>query len=205
MSRSSRLSVLALCAALAAQPAMAQSAYYPAGVTGALMERIGFPKPQPPQDIPNAQAGAAAAAADEPVDSAVAQSIGCVLAGTTGTSVALLAGGENVVHIISGGFVLPVNQIALYTALVGVVFGTFCAVGQAVTPLYLYATRGPANGGASNRAVADSSCRLPKLPVAEPRRVQDLIHRAALVTQVDAEPPRDEIDMSAPTEFRRRR
>lgn len=198
MSRSSRLSVIAVCAALATQPALAQSSSY--SVTSAVFERVGFPKPTPPDAAP----ASPSAAAEEAVDNAVAQSLGCVLAGTTGTSIALLAGGENVVHIIAGGLVLPVNQIALYTAIVGVVFGTFCAVGQAVTPLYLYATRAP-TPAAANRAVADSSCRLPRLPVSEPRRVKDLITRASLVTQVDAEPPQDELDMSAPAQFRRRK
>ena len=67
----------------------------------------------------------------------VKQSMGCLISGSTGTVVALLAGGENLVNIIAGGIVAPANPMVLYVGLVGVVFTSFCAVGQALTPLYL--------------------------------------------------------------------
>lgn len=202
MPRSSRLIALTICAALAVQPALAETSRW-SGVTGALIERIGLPKPQ--ASIAPAPVTPSVIPPEEPIDPNVAQSVGCVAVGLTGTSIAMLAGGENVVNILSGGLVVPVNQIALYTAIIGVVFGTFCAVGQAVTPLYLYAMRAAPNGNGA-KTMADSSCRLPKISN-EPRRVEELLIRASLVTQVDAEieaRPED-VDMSAPREFRRRR
>lgn len=202
MPRPSRLFALTICAALAVQPAMAESSRL-SGVTGALIERIGFPRPQ--ASVVPGPVTPAIIPAEEPVDPNVAQSVGCVAVGLTGTSIAVLAGGENVVSILSGGLVVPVNQVALYTAIIGVVFGTFCAVGQAVTPLYLYAMRATPNGNAS-KTMADTSCRLPKVS-SEPRRVEDLLIRASLVTHMDAEAAvaAEEIDMSAPLTFRKRR
>ena len=79
--------------------------------------------------------------ADEPPNPALAHAVGCVIAGSVGTGVAAMAGTKNVVNIIAGGHVFPASHLALYTAVVGVIFGTFCAVGQALTPLYLYAVR----------------------------------------------------------------
>lgn len=80
-------------------------------------------------------------AANEPSNPALAHAIGCLAVGTVGTSIAALAGTKNVVNILAGGHVVPASQLALYTAVVGVVFGTFCAVGQALTPLYLHLVR----------------------------------------------------------------
>ncbi len=65
------------------------------------------------------------------------QSMGCLLGGTSGIAAALIAGGENLVNVIAGGIVAPANPIALYVGLFGVVFASFCAVGQALTPLYI--------------------------------------------------------------------
>ena len=98
-----------------------------------MLRSITFPKPVPPV-VSTANEGSSG----EADDAAVAQAIGCVIVGTTATTLALAAGSENVVNIISGGLVTPTNQVALYTAMVGVVFGTFCAVGQALTPLYMH-------------------------------------------------------------------
>jgi hypothetical protein len=62
------------------------------------------------------------------------QSLGCLVGGIAGTGAALAAGGVSVINIVAGGLV-PVNSnLALGTALVGVVFASFCAVGQALTP-----------------------------------------------------------------------
>jgi len=77
----------------------------------------------------------------EPTNPAVAHALGCLIAGSVGTGIAAMAGTRNVVHIIAGGHVMPASQLALYTAVVGVIFGTFCAVGQALTPLYLHVAR----------------------------------------------------------------
>ncbi len=73
----------------------------------------------------------------------VQQSLGCAIAGAGGTAAALAAGGENLVNIIAGGVVAPQNRAVLYIGLAGVVFASFCAIGQALTPLYLYAVTTP--------------------------------------------------------------
>jgi hypothetical protein len=73
----------------------------------------------------------------------VQQSLGCAIAGSAGTAAAVFAGGENLVNIIAGGVVMPQNRAVLYIGLVGVVFASFCAIGQALTPLYLYSVATP--------------------------------------------------------------
>ncbi|MBM3549335.1 MAG: hypothetical protein FJX54_20555 [Alphaproteobacteria bacterium] len=80
--------------------------------------------------------------ADEWSDT-VKQSIGCVVGGAAGTSAAILAGGENLVNIIAGGVVVPANPVVLSIGLFGVVFASFCAVGQALTPLYIHYFEAP--------------------------------------------------------------
>lgn len=133
------MSAAIFCAAL---PAQAQRAF--GGATNfqteeqspSTLRSIVFPKPQ----IPASNNVNEAVAADND-DPAVAQAIGCLIAGGIGTSVAVAAGSENVVNIVAGGLVTPANSVALYTAVVGVIFGTFCAVGQAVTPLYVHLTK----------------------------------------------------------------
>ncbi len=75
--------------------------------------------------------------ASEGWSDSVKQSMGCLVGGTTGTTLAMLAGGENLVNIIAGGIVPAANPLALSIGVVGVVFASFCAVGQALTPLYL--------------------------------------------------------------------
>jgi len=61
-------------------------------------------------------------------------SIGCLVGGTIGTGAAVAAGGVDVVNIIAGGVVPVSNPLALGIAMAGVVFASFCAVGQALTP-----------------------------------------------------------------------
>ncbi len=73
----------------------------------------------------------------------VKQSVGCLISGTVATIGSLALGGENLVNLIAGGVVLPQNRAVLYVGIVGVVFASFCALGQAVTPLYLYYTDTP--------------------------------------------------------------
>ncbi|MCC7271990.1 MAG: hypothetical protein IT561_04925 [Alphaproteobacteria bacterium] len=87
----------------------------------------------------------------------VKQSVGCLISGTVATLAAMGAGGENLVNIIAGGTVAPTNTAVLYIGLVGVVFASFCAIGQAITPLYLYYFD---NGAAAPPPPADtlSSC-----------------------------------------------
>src|SRR5205823_10581695 len=78
---------------------------------------------------------------EEPPTPAVTQALGCLIAGSVGTGVAALAGINNVVNVMAGGQVIASSNLALYTAVAGVIFGTFCAVGQALTPLYLVVSR----------------------------------------------------------------
>ena len=64
-------------------------------------------------------------------------SLGCIVGGTTGTALSLSAGGMNVVNLIAGGLVPASSPVAMWVALGGVVFASFCSVGQAVTPTVL--------------------------------------------------------------------
>ena len=68
-------------------------------------------------------------------------SLGCLVGGVAGTAGALLVGGENIINLIAGGLVVPSSPAALYASLFGVVFASFCAVGQAMTPAVVYAYR----------------------------------------------------------------
>lgn len=61
-------------------------------------------------------------------------SLGCIVGGTTGTALSVAAGGMNVVNLIAGGLVPAASPIAAWVALGGVVFASFCSVGQALTP-----------------------------------------------------------------------
>jgi hypothetical protein len=71
------------------------------------------------------------------------QSIGCLLMGTTVSGLTLLAGAENLVNVVGGGLVRAANPRVLTLGVAAVTFGTFCAVGGALTPLYLHLTREP--------------------------------------------------------------
>jgi hypothetical protein len=74
---------------------------------------------------------------DLDADSAITEydlSLGCIVGGVTGTGLSVGAGGLNVINLIAGGIVPASNPIAAYLALGGVVFASFCAVGQALTP-----------------------------------------------------------------------
>jgi len=68
-------------------------------------------------------------------------SMGCLAGGVLGTAGALYIGGENIINLIAGGLVVPTSPAALYASLFGVVFASFCAVGQAMTPAVVYAYR----------------------------------------------------------------
>lgn len=71
------------------------------------------------------------------------QSIGCLLLGTGVSGLTLLAGAENLVNVVGGGLVRAANPRVLTLGVAAVTFGTFCAVGGALTPLYLHLTREP--------------------------------------------------------------
>lgn len=63
---------------------------------------------------------------------------GCVLAGTAGTVAAMGANSVNLLNVVAGGLVNPANPAVLYLGLAGVVFTSFCTLGQQLTPLYVY-------------------------------------------------------------------
>lgn len=74
----------------------------------------------------------------QPLPSDVATAWGCVMVGTAGTAAALTANSTNLLNVVAGGIVTPANPAVLYLGLAGVVFTSFCSLGQQLTPLYLY-------------------------------------------------------------------
>lgn len=109
-----------------------------------------------------------------PISDGEKQSIGCLVAGTVGMGVAMAADGVNVINVVAGGLVMPANQAVLYTSLVGVVFASFCAVGQALTPAVLM--------------VYDHYFPEP-LPETPPVRVRSPLHSALRVSISQVERP----------------
>lgn len=95
------------------------------------MAKDGSPSPAP---VPQAEPD---------MDPVLSQAIGCLIAGSLATGATIAAGSENVVAVLVGGRVVADNAITFSTALLGVVFGTFCGVGQALTPIYLHLIKGP--------------------------------------------------------------
>jgi len=63
---------------------------------------------------------------------------GCVISGTAATVAAMAGNAENLINVVAGGIVTPANPAVLYLGLAGVVFTSFCTLGQQLTPLYLY-------------------------------------------------------------------
>jgi hypothetical protein len=86
--------------------------------------------------------GPGADGAPDAGDDSFKQSMGCLVGGATATAISLMAGGRNVMNVIAGGGLVPANPAVLYIGLVGVVFASFCAIGQALTPLYLHYVEG---------------------------------------------------------------
>jgi len=82
-------------------------------------------------------------------------SMGCIVGGTAGTAISFLIGAENIINLIAGGLVPVSSPAALYAAMGGVVFASFCAVGQAMTPMAVYLYR---------RYVADPDASMPAAP-----------------------------------------
>lgn len=79
-----------------------------------------------------------APAADPEPSMEVMKSFGCLATGTTGTLAAIGFGPENLVNLVSGGIVTPANSAVLAIGVVGVVFASFCTVGESLTPSVLY-------------------------------------------------------------------
>lgn len=71
---------------------------------------------------------------------------GCVVFGSVGTAAAVGASSVNLLNVIAGGVVTPANPAVLYLGLAGVVFTSFCTLGQQLTPLYTYYLRGEPEG-----------------------------------------------------------
>ena len=61
----------------------------------------------------------------------------CLITGSAATLAALSLGWENVTNLISGGVVAGAGTGAAALGLFGVVFLSFCTIGQALTPLYM--------------------------------------------------------------------
>ncbi|CAK0747976.1 membrane hypothetical protein [Gammaproteobacteria bacterium] len=68
----------------------------------------------------------------------VKASFGCMLLGTTATVATAMIGAENLVNLVAGGAVAPSNSAVLVIGVVGVVFSSFCTIGQVLTPSVLY-------------------------------------------------------------------
>lgn len=106
----------------------------------AMAEKTGTPAPRLPP---------------APMSEQVQSSYGCFLTGSAGTVAAVSFGAENLVNVVAGGIVAPANPAVLAIGLLGVVFASFCTVGQALTPMALdIATRleGPTDRVASASA-----------------------------------------------------
>ena len=84
--------------------------------------------PPPADDVP---------ANDDEMSFLTTQSVACLVTGGTATLAALGFGWQNVTNLISGGVVPAAGPGAVALGLFGVVFTSFCAIGQALTPLYL--------------------------------------------------------------------
>lgn len=73
-----------------------------------------------------------------PVPDDVRTAWGCVTGGTIGTVTALMVSPVNLLNVVAGGVVSPANTGVLAVGLAGVVFATFCALGESLTPLYIH-------------------------------------------------------------------
>lgn len=74
----------------------------------------------------------------EPLPDSVKEGIGCLVIGSAGTFLAAMAGGEEILNVIAGGGLPPTSRAVYMTGLLSVVFVSFCAVGQTMTPLYTH-------------------------------------------------------------------
>jgi len=72
-----------------------------------------------------------------PMTETLRASYGCFVSGIGGTTAALLLGPQNLVNVVAGGIVVPAGVGVLAMGVFGVVFASFCTVGQALTPMAL--------------------------------------------------------------------
>jgi hypothetical protein len=82
--------------------------------------------------------GGAACAAEpatgEGMPSDVRGSYACALLGGAASATTFALGAENLVNVVAGGIVAPANPGILVLGVAGVVFATFCTVGQSLAP-----------------------------------------------------------------------
>ncbi len=70
-------------------------------------------------------------------EEALEASYGCLIGGVSGISAALAVGPQNLVNVVAGGIVTPASPAVLAVGMMGVIFASFCTVGQALTPMAL--------------------------------------------------------------------
>ena len=69
----------------------------------------------------------------------IAQSVACLTVGGLASAATFMAGWQSVTNLISGGGSVPgATPGVVALGVFGVVFTSFCAIGQALTPLYLH-------------------------------------------------------------------
>jgi hypothetical protein len=92
--------------------------------------------PSLPSAAPAAPAvtGTAAAPGANHPSHLASHGIGCAVAGTAGTGLAMAVGPPEILAMIGSALLMPVSPILIGAAL-GTVFVTGCAVGAAVSPL----------------------------------------------------------------------
>lgn len=72
------------------------------------------------------------------VDKEVITGWACVATGAAGTTLAMIGGSENMINVIAGGIVPTANPIILYASIAGVIFTSFCTLGESLAPLYIH-------------------------------------------------------------------
>lgn len=93
---------------------------------------------RPPEPV--VEVAATPAATSEPLPDDVKNGLGCFLAGTGATATTVAAGSENIINVIAGGVVPVTSGAVLVVGVLGVVFASFCTIGQILTPALVYTT-----------------------------------------------------------------
>ena len=139
--------------------------HVPPAAPVAMLVPASLPLPTPTDDVPAITAGRSFL---------TTQSVACLVTGGAATLAALSFGWQNVTNLISGGVVPAAGPGAVALGLFGVVFTSFCAIGQALTPLYLdLVDGGPPRPGAEALSprvpVPDVSARRAPIRASPPR------------------------------------